>query len=260
MTNTTFGNSDKQLSDAISDMNLDKIIKSLDNGANPNTENIWWNGKFTTPLIAAIKAFKSASQSDKEKVLTIIDILFIAGANPNLPATINGKTPLIVAAQNNHLEIVETLLQKGADPNLPNTHSRKTPLIVAAQNGHYKIVYKLLEQKNININAQDAKSRTALIIAVQNNHLYTTKILLKIGKADPNVQNKQNGKTALIIAAENNHPEIVEFLLNEGANPHIQDKNDKTAFTITTENSVIDMRVFSALKNATEKSCTEALS
>ena len=259
--NTTLGNSEEQLFNALNDINLNKIIRLLDNGANPNIEYPFWNGwQFITPLMAAIRIFKSSSQHDKEKILTMIDILLIARANPNIQQFGDGKTPLMTAVQNNHLEIVEALLKAGADPNLPNAINGKTPLIVAAQNGHFNIVSELLKQKKIKINAQDAKNRTALMAAVQNNHLYIVKILLKIGKADPNIQNKKNGKTPLMIAAQNNHPEIVKALLEAEADPDIRDKKGKTALMFATKNKVINMRVFFTLKNATEKSCTQALS
>ena len=54
--NTTFGNPDEQLLNAINDINLNKIIRLLDNGANPNIEYPFWNEwQFITPLMAAIR-------------------------------------------------------------------------------------------------------------------------------------------------------------------------------------------------------------
>ena len=45
--------------------------------------------------------------------------------------------------------------------------------------------------------------------------------LLLEEKADPNIQNN-NGWTALIVASQNGHHQVVELLLKEKADPNIQ--------------------------------------
>ena len=45
--------------------------------------------------------------------------------------------------------------------------------------------------------------------------------LLLEEKADPNIQNN-NGWTALIVASGNGHQQVVELLLEEKADPNIQ--------------------------------------
>ena len=63
--------------------------------------------------------------------------------------TDNGWTPLIVAAQNGHLEIVRFPVGSGANKEQGTTDNGWTPLIVAAQNGHLEIV-RFLEESGAN--------------------------------------------------------------------------------------------------------------
>lgn len=70
-------------------------------------------------------------------------ILVENGANVNAQS-LNGFTPLYMAAQENHETVVRYLLAHGANQNLA-TEDGFTPLAVALQQGHDRIVALLLE-------------------------------------------------------------------------------------------------------------------
>eukprot|EP00438_Fugacium_kawagutii_P015868 Skav209352 [mRNA] locus=scaffold241:704968:705345:- [translate_table: standard] len=70
-------------------------------------------------------------------------MLLEAGATPD-EATVDGETPLFLAAKNGHLQIAWLLLKAGAAPNRPRSDAA-TPLIVASQQGHFDIADLLLE-------------------------------------------------------------------------------------------------------------------
>lgn len=142
---------------------------------------------------------------------------------------------LINAVNFGFLDIVKVLLENGADPNAENSEA----LINAVNYGHLDIVKILLEngadpnaafinavkygrldivkvllEKEINA---DIKKIT-LLDAAYFGHFEIAKLLLENG-ADPNVQDSQ----PLINAAHYGHYEIVKLLLENGANPNERD-------------------------------------
>ena len=57
-----------------------------------------------------------------------------------------GVTPLIMAAQNGHIEVVRFLEAQGAKVDTP-ANDGCTPLYFAAQNGHLEVVRFLVDRK-----------------------------------------------------------------------------------------------------------------
>jgi ankyrin repeat protein len=78
--------------------------------------------------------------------------------------TLDGDTPLMIAARIGHLNILKKLIENGADVNATNS-KYQTPLILAASFGQCKIVEALLNQGRVNDNAEDRDGRTASDIA-----------------------------------------------------------------------------------------------
>ncbi|QRK11871.1 ankyrin repeat domain-containing protein [Archangium violaceum] len=69
--------------------------------------------------------------------LARVEALLAAGADPN-PFDADGRTPLMVAAENGHEELVRTLLAAGADPILTDRMS-ESALTKAAAHGHGRV-------------------------------------------------------------------------------------------------------------------------
>ena len=82
-----------------------------------------------TPLIVAVLVKNAA----------VVKELVSLGCDINRPDTIEGQTPLILAARDGSFEIVKFLLEKNANPSLKNKKGQ-TPLSLALENGHQKIV------------------------------------------------------------------------------------------------------------------------
>ncbi|EOQ97668.1 ankyrin repeat protein [Leptospira wolbachii serovar Codice str. CDC] len=82
-----------------------------------------------TPLIVAVLV----------KNETIVKELVSLGSNLDRPDTIEGQTPLLLAARDGSFEIVKFLLEKNANPSLKNKKGQ-TALSLALENGHQKIV------------------------------------------------------------------------------------------------------------------------
>ncbi len=122
--------------------------------------------------------------------------------------------PIHDAAQAGDVAKVSDLL--AADPKLLNATDNygRTPLIWAAQNGHIETVMLLLEKGAVVDGKRDLGSG-ALRRTVQRGHLEVAKVLLEKGAA---VDTKDNqGNTPLSIAAENGYIELVELLQEKGA-------------------------------------------
>jgi ankyrin repeat protein len=126
-----------------------------------------------------------------------------------------GKSPLMWACQNGHLDVVHELLGRGASVNTtPNGF--KTPLMWACQSGHLEIVRVLLGQ-GANVNAAPTTDRwTVLTLACTQDKLEVVRELLERGA---NVNNAPHyfGMTALMAASMHGNLEMVRELLGRGA-------------------------------------------
>ncbi len=110
---------------------------------------------------------------DKDVVKACLD-----AKNDINQANENGATPLLMAAQNGHVDVVNALLAKeGIELNkaLP---AGETPLYMAAENGHVEVVNALLAKEGIDLNKADQFGITPLIIATTNGHVEVIKVLL----------------------------------------------------------------------------------
>jgi hypothetical protein len=101
--------------------------------------------------------------------------------------TIEGETPLTLAALCKDYQAVETFLKLGAHPDEINC-LLETPLGIAAFNGDSSIV-NLLIKSGVNVNAPDRRScNTPLMHAVQQKKYLVAKLLIEAG-ADQHITN-----------------------------------------------------------------------
>jgi cytohesin len=147
----------------------------------------------------------------------VLAALLAAGADPEATDFDLWK-PLTWAAAKGRLECVKILLEKGTKAAGSGGGWADSALIRAAANGHTEVVRAMLD-KGADPNSRDMTSR-ALIRAVDGNHGETVKALLD-AKADLNIYDA-NGQTALMHAAANGNAETVKLLLERGADPNYQ--------------------------------------
>lgn len=117
----------------------------LTQGANPNSTNAIGE----TPL------HQAADNSELE----LAKILFDFKANPNMK-TEEGETPLHQATYRADTEMINLLLRKGACVNEANTITGKTPLIIAAENDQIECS-KILLSYGADVNIKDFEDRLA---------------------------------------------------------------------------------------------------
>jgi len=184
----------------------------IQQGANPNVQD---DIPGYTPLhyIAACPLIKNndPQQANKENSLAkITQLLLKYKAAPNIAAPLKQhKTPLHLAAANNHVAMAEILLQHGADANV-RADKGVTPMSLAARQGAVDMVACLLRYK-VDINQSQALFFAAFCI-----HSRAAMNLLLEQGADINHPDSQ-GVTPLFAAISASSLANVQFLLDHGA-------------------------------------------
>ena len=207
------------LMEVAKDGNEQLVKLFLEKGAEPNIQD----RKGFTALIYTIMFADPSGEDTNED---IVRLLLASGANPNLQ-TEDGYTALFVAAGQGHEKIsdvvatlsgyegiVKLLLANGAKPDLSDIYGT-TPLSLAVNRGYIQIIEDLL--------AYEANPNLARI-RLSRGVLETLQILIRYG-ADPNTTDKY-GQTVLMREAERCDIENVTFLLENEADPNIQNQTD----------------------------------
>jgi serine/threonine-protein phosphatase 6 regulatory ankyrin repeat subunit B len=154
----------------------------------------------------------------QEGHVEVMRLLLANGAEVNQPRREGNRitTKVHTITEDGRVEVTEEpmLLEKGADAVQMRTDYSCTPVIVAAQNGHVEVVRVLLEH-GAKVNSARSNGGTALMVAAEKGHPETVRLLLEKGAAQNRVTH--NGDTALLIATHNGHEQVVRVLLEGGA-------------------------------------------
>jgi len=119
------------------------IAELLNRGANPNQitkyedESSFENQKYETTALN----FVSIKGCIKIAAILLAD----KRTNINLANESDGKTPLMLAAENGHSEIVKLYIKKGADLNQKDKNG-KTALMLVQEKGIYQVIENLLKE------------------------------------------------------------------------------------------------------------------
>ncbi|XP_050993076.1 transient receptor potential cation channel, subfamily N, member 1 isoform X2 [Labeo rohita] len=121
-----------------------------------------------------------------------------------------GKAAIHLAAEQGHQDIVDVLLAHKAFVNV-KTKQGLTPLHLSAQSGSAQLVRLLVETHQASVDALSLKKQTPLHLAAISGQLDVCSSLLSL-KADITATDIR-GQTPLHLAAENNHSEVVKLFL-----------------------------------------------
>jgi ankyrin repeat protein len=165
------------------------------------------------------------------------------GVDVNMPITSRNETAFYRAAQKGKTNMVLELLLKQANANQARIDGI-TPLMIAAQNGHINIVDMLINLRGIhavdvNARAEGYHNVSALYLAAQNGKADVVALLLRKG-ADFNIT-ADNGTTPLMTAAAKGHKKIVTLLLHYGADDTLKNKNGCTAHDLALKHNHNDI-------------------
>ena len=123
-----------------------------------------------------------------------------------------GLTALVLAAREGDVECAKLLLESGADVN-QTTEYGWTPLLTATNNRHYKLAEYLIEH-GADVNRANKGKWTPLYLATDNRNI--------------------EGGDFPVPKPDIDHLEYIKFLLDHGANPNLQAKDNTLTRTIFT--------------------------
>nr|XP_021183196.2 ankyrin repeat domain-containing protein 27 [Helicoverpa armigera] len=144
----------------------------------------------------------------------------------------HGLTALHVACIHGKANIVESLIEMGAEVNATDLNEC-TPLHYASSRGHQNALLLLLHS-GAKINQANIDKNTPLHMAVNNGHLNCVKALIYFAehsrrKIKVNCVN-ESGNTPLHMASKWGYEGIARLLIENGAEPSLQNRYNKTAF------------------------------
>ncbi|XP_049869011.1 ankyrin repeat domain-containing protein 27-like [Pectinophora gossypiella] len=160
----------------------------------------------------------------------------------------HGLTALHVACIYGKATIVESLIEMGTDINATDLNEY-TPLHYAASRGHQNALLLLLHS-GANVNQVNIDKNTPLHLSVNNGHLNCVKALVYYAEHSRKHMNinckNQSGNTPLHLASKWGYEGIVRLLIENGAEPSLQNRSNKTAFEYAH-----NLRILQVLKSCT---------
>ncbi|KAJ1564550.1 hypothetical protein HK096_007450, partial [Nowakowskiella sp. JEL0078] len=147
-------------------------------------------------------------------------------------STLDGITPLHMAAASNHVDVVQYLGRIGVQIEKFSFSNRYAALHSAARKGSVEAILALLDlgakvdlQTYLDGNSEEM-SWSPLHVACRHGHVKVAKILIQNG-ADVNLYGQKVKSTPLHISAKRADFEMVQLLLNSGANCSLLNNQNK---------------------------------
>ncbi|XP_064015901.1 ankyrin repeat domain-containing protein 27 isoform X3 [Pogoniulus pusillus] len=168
-----------------------------------------------------------------------------------------GYTPLHIAAVCGQTSLVDLLVAKGAIVNATDYHG-STPLHLACQKGYQNVTLLLLHYK-ASSDVQDNNGNTPLHLACTYGHEDCVKALVyyDVHSCRLDIGNEK-GDTPLHIAARWGYQGIIEVLLQNGANPEIQNRMRETSLQCALNSKIVSLMELNYLTFERGQSASES--
>ncbi|XP_074864593.1 ankyrin repeat domain-containing protein 27 isoform X2 [Carettochelys insculpta] len=151
-----------------------------------------------------------------------------------------GYTPLHIAAICGQASLIDLLVSKGAVVSATDYHG-STPLHLACQKGYQNVTLLLLHYK-ASTAVQDNNGNTPLHLACTYGHEDCVKALVYYDVHSCRLDTgNEKGDTPLHIAARWGYQGIIEVLLQNGANPDIQNRMKETALQCALNSKILSL-------------------
>ncbi|XP_048243898.1 uncharacterized protein LOC124124931 [Haliotis rufescens] len=170
------------------------------------------------------------------------------------------QTPVMMALERGHYDVYHLLVSEGADLTLTDDYNRdclmlacgggnisivkhilsmktwdinrrggelkQTPVMTALEEGHYD-VYHLLVSEGANLTLTDDDNRDCLMLACVGGNISIVKHVLSMKTCNINRRGGELKQTPVMMAMEEGHYDVYHFLVSEGAELAITDKNNR---------------------------------
>ncbi|XP_075571304.1 ankyrin repeat domain-containing protein 27 isoform X2 [Pelecanus crispus] len=168
-----------------------------------------------------------------------------------------GYTPLHIAAICGQTSLVDLLVAKGAVVNATDHHG-SAPLHLACQKGYQNVTLLLLHYK-ASTDVQDNNGNTPLHLACAYGHEDCVKALVyyDVHSCRLDIGNEK-GDTPLHIAARWGYQGIIEVLLQNGANPEIQNRMKETSLQCALNSKILSLMELNYLTFERGQSASES--
>ncbi|NWH78613.1 ANR27 protein, partial [Piaya cayana] len=168
-----------------------------------------------------------------------------------------GYTPLHIAAICGQTALVDLLVAKGAVVNATDYHG-STPLHLACQKGYQNVTLLLLHYK-ASSDIQDNNGNTPLHLACTYGHEDCVKALVYYDVHSCRLEiGNEKGDTPLHIAARWGYQGIIEVLLQNGANPEIQNRMKETSLQCALNSKILSLMELNYLTFERGQSASES--
>ncbi|KAI9232630.1 MAG: hypothetical protein BYD32DRAFT_427902 [Podila humilis] len=133
--------------------------------------------------------------------------------------------------------LIVDLVTRGADPSVDN-YAGWTPLLKWALHDNTPAVRTLLETKKVDVLMTDSRGYTPLHMACLRGNLEMATMLKAHTPID--IQSNIDGSTPLQLACQSGSLSVVEYLLQEGANPELRDWTNESPADMTSDSAILD--------------------
>ncbi|KAG0013153.1 hypothetical protein BGZ80_011258 [Entomortierella chlamydospora] len=203
---------------------LNELLKANSDLGLPNNEG-------DTPLIIAAK-LSERSENHTKVISMLIPLMKVDGFNRQNNI---GDTAFHFITD---LALIADLATRGANPEIDN-YAGWTPLLKWALHDNVAVVEGLLATGRVDALMTDSRGYTPLHMACLRGNLEMVQMLEPHTPID--YQSAIDGSTPLQLACQSSSVSVVEFLLQNGANPELRDWTNESPADMTNDSAILDL-------------------